>query len=107
MICHWIIPFCILLSRDFKRSRSRMIGLCVFMLVARLIDMFWLTEPNFPDAAGNLHLAGNLGILSYITVPIAMIAFWMVFYLTELSKRPLISLNDPHTEEVLEPEHAH
>ncbi len=107
VICHWIIPFCILLSRDFKRSRSRMIGLCIFMLCARLIDMFWLIEPNFRDAAGNLHLAGNLGILAYLTVPVAMIALWAAYYLTELGRRPLINVNDPHTEEVLEPEHAH
>jgi hypothetical protein len=42
-----------------------------------------------------------------VTVPISVVAFWMVFYLTELMKRPLINLNDPHTEELLEPEHAH
>ncbi len=106
-ICHWIIPFCLLLSREFKRSRSRMFWLSIFMLFARLLDMFWLVEPNFKDAAGNLHLAGNLSILAYITVPIAVLALWAVFYLTELGRRPLITLNDPHTAEVLEPEHAH
>jgi hypothetical protein len=107
VVCHWVIPFCILLSRDFKRSRRRMIWLCVFMIGARFIDMFWLIEPNFRDAASNLHLVGNWGILAYITVPLAVVAFWLVFYLTELTRRPLIHLNDPHTEELLEPEHAH
>ena len=106
-ICHWVIPFCILLSRDIKRSKSKMIWVCVFMLFARCIDMFWLIEPNFNDAASNLHISGNIGILAYVTVPIAVIALWMVFYLTELMKRPLINVNDPHTEELLEPEHAH
>ena len=106
-ICHWIIPFCLLLSRDFKRSRTRMFWLSIFMLFARLLDMFWLTEPNFKDAAGNLHLANNLSILAYITVPIAVLALWAVVYLTELGRRPLITVNDPHTAEVLEPEHAH
>ncbi len=107
VICHWVIPFCILLSRDIKRSKAKMIWVCVFMLLARLIDMFWLIEPNFSDAAGNLHLSGNIGILAYVTVPIAVVAFWMFFYLNELAKRPLINVNDPHTEELLEPEHAH
>jgi hypothetical protein len=107
VICHWVIPFCILLSRDIKRSKHKMIWLCTFMIGARLIDMFWLIEPNFKDAASNLHIAGNIGILAYVTVPIAVVAFWMVFYLTELKKRPLINVNDPHTEELLEPEHAH
>jgi hypothetical protein len=107
VICHWVIPFCILLSRDFKRSRHRMIWLCVFMISARFIDMFWLIEPNFKDAAGNLHLAGNFGILAYVTVPIAVVALWMAVYLGELTKRPLINVNDPDTEQLLEPEHAH
>ncbi len=107
VIFHWVIPFCILLSRDIKRSKSKMIWVCAFMLVARLLDMFWLIEPNFPDAAGNLHITGNIGILAYVTVPIAVVAFWIAFYLNELGKRPLINVNDPHTEELLEPEHAH
>ena len=106
VICHWVIPFCILLSRDFKRSKTRMFWLCLFMLLARMIDMFWLTEPNFKDAAGNLNLAGG-SIFAYITVPVALISLWTVVYLTELGKRPLLNVNDPHTAELLEPEHAH
>lgn len=106
-ICHWVIPFCLLLSRDFKRSKTRMFWLSIFMLCARWLDTFWLVEPNFKDAAANLHLSGNISILSYITVPAAILALWGFFYLTELGRRPLITVNDPHTAEVLEPEHAH
>ncbi len=106
-VCHWLIPFCLLLSRDLKRSKSRMTALCTFMIFARLVDLFWLIEPNFKDAAGNLHLAGNTGILAYITVPVAMIGLWGTYFLTLLSKRPLMNVNDPHLEEMLEPEHAH
>ena len=106
-ICHWVIPFCILLSRDIKRSKAKLIWVAAFMIFARLIDMWWLIEPNFNDAAGNLHLAGNIGMLAYITVPVSIVALWLVYYFTELMKRPLINVNDPHTEELLEPEHAH
>lgn len=84
-----------------------MLWLCIFMISARFLDMFWLIEPNFRDAAENLHIAGNLGILAYLTVPIAVVALWASLYLTELGRRPLIAVNDPHTAEVLEPEHAH
>ena len=107
VICHWVIPFVLLLSRDIKRSKHKMIWLTIFMIGARFIDMFWLIEPNFNDAASNLHITGNIGILAYVTVPIAVVALWMVFYLTELMRRPLLNLNDPHTEELLESEHAH
>jgi len=106
-ICHWLIPFTLLLSRDLKRNKQKMIWLTSFMIFARCLDMFWLIEPNFPDAAGNLHLSGNLGILAYITVPIAVLSIWGAYYLTELMKRPLMNVNDPHLEEMLEPEHAH
>jgi len=106
-IAHWLIPFCLLLSRDLKRNKTKMIWLTCWMLFARCVDMFWLIEPNFKDAAGNLHIAGNIGILAYITVPVAVISLWGAYYITQLMARPLVNVNDPHLEEILEPEHAH
>ena len=106
-LCHWLIPFCLLLSRDLKRNKQKMVWLASWMIFARCLDMFWLIEPNFADAAGNLHIAGNIGILAYITVPVAVISLWASYYITQLKARPLINLNDPHVEEMLEPEHAH
>ncbi len=105
-VCHWVIPFCLLLSRDLKRDKRRMIWLTSFMIFARLLDMFWLIEPNFRDAAGNLHIRGNISILAYITVPVAVLALWAAYYITQLNARPLVNVNDPHLEEILEPEHA-
>ena len=77
------------------------------MNFARCVDMFWLIEPNFADAAGNLHLSGNYSILAYITVPVCVLSLWAAYYLTQLKARPLVNVNDPHLEEMLEPEHAH
>jgi hypothetical protein len=107
VICHWLIPFVLLLSRDLKRNKQKMIWLTCFMIFARCVDMFWLIEPNFADAAGNLHIANNYGILAYITVPVAVISLWVAYYLKQMQARPLIDVNDPHVEEMLEPEHAH
>jgi hypothetical protein len=106
-ICHWLIPFCLLLSRDLKRNKQKMIWLTCFMIFARCVDMFWLIEPNFADAAGNLRLSGNYSILAYITVPVSVLSLWAAYYLTQLKSRPLVNVNDPHLEEMLEPEHAH
>ncbi len=107
VVCHWLIPFCLLLSRDLKRDKRRMVTLTCFMIFARVLDMFWLIEPNFKDAAGHLRLAGNLSILAYITVPVAVLSLWGAYYLVQLNARPLIVVNDPHLEEMLEAEHAH
>lgn len=104
---HWLVPFTLLLSRDLKRNKKKMIWLTCWMIFARCVDMFWLIEPNFKDAAGNLHISGNIGILAYITVPATVLSLWGAYYLTQLKARPLVNVNDPHLEEILEPEHAH
>jgi hypothetical protein len=36
-----------------------------------------------------------------------MLGIWVAYYLTQLMQRPLVAVNDPHLEEILEPEHAH
>ncbi len=104
-IFHWLIPFTMLLSRDLKRNKKRIVRVCQWMLFARAFDMFWLIEPNFKDAARNLHF--SWGILEYIAVPAAMFAFWVAYFCTRLKTRPLVQVNDPHLAEILEPEHAH
>ena len=105
-VCHWLIPFCLLLSRDLKRDKRRLSALAIFMIFARCLDLFWLIEPNFKDAASNL--AGeNWGIFAYTTVPLAVLSLWAAYYLTQLMARPLVALNDPHLREILEAEHGH
>jgi len=103
-IFHWLIPFTMLLSRDLKRNKKRLIRVCQWMIFARAFDLFWLIEPNFKDAARNLHF--SFGILEYAAVPVAMVAFWVAYFCMQLKTRPLVQINDPHLAEILEPEHA-
>jgi hypothetical protein len=105
-VFHWLVPFSLLLSRDLKRNKSKMVWLCCWMIFARIIDMFWIVEPNFRYAAGNL-TGEPFSVIAYFTVPIAVIGIWAAFYITQLMARPLVNVNDPHLEEILEPEHAH
>ena len=104
-IFHWLIPFTMLLSRDIKRNKKRLVRVCQLMLFAKAFDLFWLIEPNFKDAARNLHF--SWGILEYVAVPAAMVAFWVAYYCMQLKSRALVQTNDPHLAEILEPEHAH
>ena len=104
-IFHWLVPFTLLLSRDLKRNKKRLILVCGIMIFAVALNQFWLIEPNFKDAARNLHF--SWGILEYIAVPVAMTAFWIAYFCTCLTTRPLVQTNDPHLAEILEPEHAH
>jgi hypothetical protein len=104
-IFHWLIPFTLLLSRDIKRNKKRLVRVCQWMIFAKAFDLFWLVEPNFKDAARNLHF--SWGILEYAAVPVAMTAFWVAFFCMRLKTRPVVQTNDPHLAEILEPEHAH
>jgi hypothetical protein len=104
-IFHWLIPFSLLLSRDIKRNKKRLTLVCQWMIFAKAFDLFWLIEPNFKDAARNLHF--SWGILEYAAVPVAMASFWIAFFCTRLKSRPLVQTNDPHVAEILEPEHVH
>jgi len=104
-IFHWLVPFTMLLSRDLKRNKKRLIMVCRIMIFAVALNQFWLIEPNFKDAARNLHF--SWGILEYIAVPVALTAFWFAYFCTRLKTRPLVQVNDPHLAEILEPEHAH
>jgi hypothetical protein len=104
-VFHWVIPFSLLLSRDIKRNKKRLIRVCQWIVFAKAFDLFWLIEPNFPDAARNLHF--SWGILEYIAVPVAMASLWVAYYSHNLKARPLVQTNDPHVVEILEPEHVH
>ena len=105
IIFHWLIPFTLLLSRDIKRNKKRLVLVCQWMIFAKAFDLFWLIEPNFPGAARNLHF--SWGILEYIAVPVALVSFWIAYFCMQLKTRPLVQTNDPHVAEILEAEHAH
>jgi len=103
-IFHWLVPFSLLLSRDIKRNKKRLVMVCQWMIFAKAFDLFWLIEPNFKDSARNLHF--SFGILEYVAVPVALVSFWIAFFCMQLKTRPLVQTNDPHVAEILEAEHA-
>jgi hypothetical protein len=99
VLFQWLIPFTLLLSRDLKRNKKRLLRVCQWIIFARAFDLFWLIEPNFKDAARNLHF--SWGILEYAAVPAAMTAFWVADFCTQLKRRPLAPGNDPQIAELL------
>jgi hypothetical protein len=69
-IFHWLIPFThAAVARPQAQQEAAGAGVPVDDL-RPAFDMFWLIEPNFKDAARNLHF--SWGILEYVAVPVAM-----------------------------------
>lgn len=100
VVFHFAFPFLFLLSRSFKRDASKLVIVAVLILVMRLLDLFWTITPSFTRE--HFHVSWM-----DIVAPIAMGGLWLAVFAWALSKRPLIPINDPQFESVLEQKHAH
>lgn len=105
---HFVFPFALLLSRNLKRDGPRVTRIALLLMFMRLVDLFWLTAPNFYrgfDGAGlkNFHWPDAA---MYIVCPIAIGGIWLFFFFNRLQKRSLMPVNDPHFVEMLEAKHG-
>jgi hypothetical protein len=87
------LPFLVLLSRDVKRHASLISKVAIWMLVFRLVDLYWLTRPEFTRSA--------LPDWRDIVVPVALVGIWVGFFALNLKQRPILPLGDPKLAEVL------
>jgi len=92
---HFALPFALLLSRDLKRNFKLLASIAVFILSMRFVDLYWLITPSFRKTGF------GLSFLDF-TIPIGLSGLWLAYFLTQLEKRPLMPLNAPHLDEVLE-----
>jgi hypothetical protein len=95
VVGHFALPFALLLSRDLKRNFKLLAGIAVFILCMRIVDLYWLVAPDFrPQGFG----------LSWLDIaaPAGLLGIWLWYFLTQLEKRPLMPLREPHLEEALE-----
>ncbi|HYJ89087.1 MAG TPA: hypothetical protein VEW46_23675 [Pyrinomonadaceae bacterium] len=100
VILHFAFPFLFLLSRNFKRDSGKLVWIAVLILIMRLFDLLWTIAPSFTGE--HFHVSWM-----DIVAPIGIGGLWLAFFAWRLSKRPLIPINDPQFETVLEQKHAH
>jgi hypothetical protein len=93
LIFHFFVPFFLLLSRDLKRNMRLLPQVAIWMIFMRLVDLFWMTRPEFTARA----------IPSWIdvVVPIGLIGIWLGFFAFNLQKMPLLPLGDPKLPEAI------
>ncbi|MGB6430415.1 MAG: hypothetical protein WBF06_07500 [Candidatus Acidiferrales bacterium] len=99
VIAHFALPFGLLLSRDLKRRPGRLVWIAGLLLVARLVDVYWLTAPEFWPGGIHLHWMDVL-------VPIGIGGIWIWFYVRQLRQWPLLPVADRRLAEAME-RHAH
>jgi hypothetical protein len=105
---HFVFPFALLLSRSLKRDARRLVVLALLVLSMRLVDLFWLTAPNFYNGweSTGLKSFGVTDAAMYIACSLAIGGIWLFFFFNRLEKRSLMPVNDPHFVEMLEAKHG-
>jgi hypothetical protein len=94
MLVHFAAPFILLLSRRIKRQPDLLMKVAIGILVARLVDLFWLIAPEF-------HTHGIVISWLDIVLPLALGAIWLGCFIWQLRGRAILPVHDPEFDEAL------
>ncbi len=97
---HFAFPFLVLLSRDIKRNAKWLSLLAIFILVMRLVDMYYLIGPSPTLDSHGLEVPFHLSWMDFVA-PVAVGGIWLWWFFGELLKRPLVPINDPYLENAI------
>jgi hypothetical protein len=98
LVFHFFVPFFLLLSQDVKRNAKVLPKIAVWLIFMRLVDLFWMTRPEFTSRAMPTWLD--------IVLPLALGGLWLGFFAFNLKQMPLLPLGDPKLAEAIE-HHEH
>ena len=95
IVCHFFLPFLLLLSRATKRRAAFLAGVAAVIIAMRFIDIFWYTTPAFRPADFGIHWMDAVA-------PIGVGGVWLASFFRQLRRAPLLPLHEPYTRELLE-----
>lgn len=97
LVLHFLLPFFVLLSHDVKRSRRLIPVVAGWMIAMRILDLFWLTQPEFTASPFEKPAA----LLWDLVAILGLGGLWFWFFATQLKQRPLLPLGDPKLSEAI------
>jgi hypothetical protein len=108
VVFQFAVPFALLLSRQLKREARTLVRLASWIILMRMIDIFWHVEPGVSVMRGGalvaLHPAFHVSWLHF-TILAGIGGLWMAYFFRNLRSRPLLAVNAPQTLRFLEPTH--
>jgi hypothetical protein len=96
VLFHFAVPFLVLLSRRIKRESTTLARLALWILAARLVDLFWLIAPDFHR--NGVHISW-LDVL----LPASLASIWLAAFVWQLRGRAILPVHDPEFDETLGP----
>lgn len=111
IICHFVVPFFLLMSRWVKRGvpsgikpgndpepktpvNKWLLAGALWMLAIHYVDMYWVIKPNFYHDGPGIDVADVTALIGVGGVFVAALTFWM-------SRYALVPHKDPRLEESL------
>lgn len=88
---HFGVPLLVLLSRWSKKKVAALAVIAAWMVLMRLVDLFWVVIPAYGRSGFPLHL---LDVFAVFGVG----GFWVAFFIWQLSRQPLVPVNDVRLE---------
>jgi hypothetical protein len=104
ILLNFALPFLLLLSRDLKHNRRRLMAVAWLLIAMRFVDLLWLIAPEFERGHGAEARHFGLSVASYINYAAAVIGiggFWLGWFFYQLRQRAMVPYNDPQLREVL------
>ncbi len=92
MLGHFFFPMLVLLQRKIKYSISKVRVMCYWMLGMRLVDVFFVINPAFHAGDTSFPIRD---IIVHVCVLAGFGGIYMWYFLRELTKMPLLPMNDP------------
>jgi hypothetical protein len=97
LLFHFALPFALLLSQTLKKNPKTIASIAIFIICIRVVDVFWLVEPNFVDVN---HPVFTISWLDF-TAPIGFGGLWLAMFFRTLPTRPLLPLGAPDLQKAL------
>ncbi len=87
ILLHFALPFVLLLSRRTKTEVEVLAGVALFIIVMRLVDLFWIVAPSF---TGRFERGGWMFKWTDLAAPLLLGGVWLSLYVWQLRGRPLL-----------------
>jgi hypothetical protein len=97
VVFNFVLPFFFLLSRDLKRRGKLLAWVSLLLLAARLVDVYWLTAPEFWPGAIHFHWMD-------IALPLGIGGIWLALFFRGLRQLPLLPIGDRQLGKAIEHE---
>jgi hypothetical protein len=101
ILLNFALPFLLLLSRDLKRNRRRLMGVAWLLIAMRFVDLLWLIAPSFEGRHGEHHGLSVGSYANYAAAVVGVGGLWLGWFFYQLRQRALVPHNDPQLPEVL------